>query len=180
MFTQWRHVFILVLLLIQDISGYSFKIGDQAPRASYVGRLMPVDVEMSTPFAGRTSGGQSRQVAGADRSRARSRRRPTWWTHTRHAARLQAGSISGSIQVRKYVHLACCMLDQDVPTSCLRIVPADERTPSPATISRTVSFLVWGADLHIAQLMQLLLTVSCFSKIQIGLHFWYRLTRVVP
>ena len=37
-----------------------------------------------------------------------------------------------------------------------------------------------GADLHMAQLMPLPLTVSCFSKIQIGLHFWYRLTRVVP
>jgi len=37
-----------------------------------------------------------------------------------------------------------------------------------------------GADLHIAQLMPLLLTVSCFSKIQIGfLPFWYQLTRVV-
>ena len=33
-----------------------------------------------------------------------------------------------------------------------------------------------GADLHMAQLMPLPLTVSCFSKIQIG----YRLTRVVP
>ena len=31
-----------------------------------------------------------------------------------------------------------------------------------------------------AQLMPLLLTVSSFSKIQIGLPFWYRLTRVVP
>ena len=37
-----------------------------------------------------------------------------------------------------------------------------------------------GADLHMAQLMPLLLTVSCFSKIDIGLPFWYRLTRVVP
>jgi len=37
-----------------------------------------------------------------------------------------------------------------------------------------------GADLHMAQLMPLLLTVSCFSKIKIGLPFWYRLTRVVP
>ena len=37
-----------------------------------------------------------------------------------------------------------------------------------------------GADLHMAQLMPLLLTVSCFSKIQIGLPFWYRLTGVVP
>ena len=28
--------------------------------------------------------------------------------------------------------------------------------------------LQWGADLHMSQLMPLLLTVSCFSKIQIG------------
>jgi len=36
-----------------------------------------------------------------------------------------------------------------------------------------------GADLHMARLMPLPLTVSCFSKIQIGLLFWYLLTRVV-
>jgi len=36
-----------------------------------------------------------------------------------------------------------------------------------------------GADLHMAQLMPLPLTVSCFSKIQIGLPFRYWLTRVV-
>ena len=36
-----------------------------------------------------------------------------------------------------------------------------------------------GADLHMAQLMPLPLTVSCFSKIQIG-PFWYWLTWVVP
>ena len=36
-----------------------------------------------------------------------------------------------------------------------------------------------GADLHMAQLMPLLLTVCCFSKIQIGSPFWYQLTRVV-
>ena len=35
------------------------------------------------------------------------------------------------------------------------------------------------ADLHTAQLMPLPLTVSCFSKIQIGSPFWYRLARVV-
>jgi len=35
------------------------------------------------------------------------------------------------------------------------------------------------ADLHMVQLMPVPLTVSCFSKIQIGLSFWYRLTRVV-
>jgi len=37
-----------------------------------------------------------------------------------------------------------------------------------------------GADLHTAQLMPLPLTVSSFSKIQIGFAFWYRLTWVVP
>ena len=37
-----------------------------------------------------------------------------------------------------------------------------------------------GADLHIAQLMPLPLTVFCSSKIQIGLPFWYRLTWVDP
>jgi len=37
-----------------------------------------------------------------------------------------------------------------------------------------------GADLHMAQVMPLPLTVSCFSKIQISLPFWYRLTWVVP
>jgi len=36
-----------------------------------------------------------------------------------------------------------------------------------------------GADLHMVQLMPLPLTASCFSKIQIGLPFWYWLTRVV-
>ena len=36
------------------------------------------------------------------------------------------------------------------------------------------------ADLHMAQLMPLPLTVYRFSKIQICLPFWYRLTWVVP
>jgi len=34
-----------------------------------------------------------------------------------------------------------------------------------------VVYLEQGADLHIAQLMPLPLTVSCFSKIQIGFTF---------
>jgi len=37
-----------------------------------------------------------------------------------------------------------------------------------------------GADLHMAQLVPLPLTVSCFSKIQIGLHFWYQRTWAIP
>ena len=36
------------------------------------------------------------------------------------------------------------------------------------------------ANLHMAQLMPLPLTVSCFSKIQMVLPFWYWPTRVVP
>jgi len=36
------------------------------------------------------------------------------------------------------------------------------------------------ADLHMAQLMPMPPTVSCFSKIQIGFTFWYWLTWVVP
>jgi len=37
-----------------------------------------------------------------------------------------------------------------------------------------------GADLHMAQLMPLPLTVSCFSKIQLGFTFLVRLTSIVP
>jgi len=42
-----------------------------------------------------------------------------------------------------------------------------------------VIFLELGADLHMAQLMPLPLTVSCFTvKARLVLPFWYRLTRV--
>ena len=37
-----------------------------------------------------------------------------------------------------------------------------------------------GEDLHMARLMPMPLTVCCFSKIQIGFTFLYRLTWVVP
>ena len=36
-----------------------------------------------------------------------------------------------------------------------------------------------GAYLHVAQLMPLPLTISCFSESRLVLPFWYRLTRVV-
>ena len=41
-----------------------------------------------------------------------------------------------------------------------------------------VVYVERSADLHLAQLMPVPLTVSCFSKIQIGFIFPYRLTRV--
>ena len=37
-----------------------------------------------------------------------------------------------------------------------------------------------GADLHMAQLMPLPLTISCSSKSRLVLPFWCQLTRVVP
>jgi len=43
-----------------------------------------------------------------------------------------------------------------------------------------VIFLKQGAELHMAQLIPLPLTVCCSSKIQIGFTFWYRLTWVDP
>ena len=43
-----------------------------------------------------------------------------------------------------------------------------------------VIFLEQGADLHMAQLMSLPITAYCFSKMQNGFPFWYRLTQVVP
>jgi len=49
-----------------------------------------------------------------------------------------------------------------------------------AAFAGVVISLEQDANLHMAQLMPLPLTVSCFSKIQIGFTFWYRLTRVVP
>jgi len=55
----------------------------------------------------------------------------------------------------------------------------------PACKKQSGGVLVWfvcleqGAYLHMAQLTPLPLTVSCFSKIQIGLPFCYWLTWVV-
>ena len=43
-----------------------------------------------------------------------------------------------------------------------------------------VIYLERDADLHMAQLMPLPLTVSCFSKIQIGFTFLVPAHRVVP
>jgi len=43
-----------------------------------------------------------------------------------------------------------------------------------------VIYLGRGADLHIAQLMPLPLTISCSGKSRLVLPFWYRLTQVFP
>ena len=60
------------------------------------------------------------------------------------------------------------------------LVGQQEGHPVCKKLSGGVICLERGADLHMAQLMTLPLTVCCFSEIQIGLPFWYRLTRVDP
>jgi len=50
----------------------------------------------------------------------------------------------------------------------------------PACKKLSGEVLVWLSVWSEVQLMPLPLTVSCFSKIQIGLPFWYRLSQVVP
>jgi len=47
-------------------------------------------------------------------------------------------------------------------------------------VAGVVICLVQGADLHMAQLMPLPLTVSCFSKIQIGFTVLVPTHQVVP
>jgi len=42
-----------------------------------------------------------------------------------------------------------------------------------------VIYLGRGADLHMAQLMPLPLTVSCSCKFRLVLPFWYQLTRII-
>ena len=50
------------------------------------------------------------------------------------------------------------------------LVGRQERHPACKKLSCLIC-LEWGADLHMSQLMPLPLTVSCFSKIQIGFTF---------
>jgi len=54
----------------------------------------------------------------------------------------------------------------------------------PACKKLSGGMLVWlclgqGADLHMAQLMPLPLTISCCSKSRLVLPFWCRLTQIV-
>jgi len=75
----------------------------------------------------------------------------------------------------------CYLLTYLLAFSALTLlVGRQEGHPACKKLSGGVICLERGADLHMAQLIPLPLTVSCFSKIQIGLPFWYRLTWVVP
>ena len=72
--------------------------------------------------------------------------------------------------------LSCCFNKIRVPFSALTLlVGRQEGHPACKKIewwdAGVVICLEQGADLHLAQLMPLPLTVSCFSKIQIGSTF---------
>ena len=93
--------------------------------------------------------------------------------------RRQNGSLNGKMTIRFNLHtqfflsvLCRCWL---VGRKGIRFVKKTEWWDAGVVIC-----LERGANLHMVQLMPLPLTVSCFSKIQIGLPFWYRPTWVVP
>ena len=78
-----------------------------------------------------------------------------------------------------------CLINTGIAFSALTLLVGRQKGhPASKKLSGggagVVICLEQGADLHMAQLMPLPLTVSCSSKIQIGLPFWYRLTWVVP
>jgi len=71
---------------------------------------------------------------------------------------------------------ACCWFRESCAFSALTLlVGRQEGHPACKKLSSGVLVWVicleWGADLHMVQLMPLPLTVSCFSKIQIGFTF---------
>jgi len=58
------------------------------------------------------------------------------------------------------------------------LVGRQEGYPACKKLSGAVlAWLFVCSDVHMAQLMPLPLTASCFSKIQMVLPFWYRLSR---
>jgi len=93
--------------------------------------------------------------------------------------------IKAMAEIRKKSDSGICLLLCSNAFSALtRLVGRQEGHPACKKLewwgAGMVICLERGADLHMAQLMPLPLTVSCFSKTQIGFTFWYRPTWVVP
>ena len=88
--------------------------------------------------------------------------------------------------MRHHQFILCCFPLHSAFSALTLLVGQQEGHPACKKLSGGVLawLSVWtlerGADLHMAQLMPLPLTLSCFSKIQIGLPFWYWLTWIVP
>jgi len=72
----------------------------------------------------------------------------------------------------RYINLCVCMYVKILPTVLWSCWLGGRKGIQPVKTEQwgagMVICLEWGADLHMPQLMPLPLTVSCFSKIQIG------------
>jgi len=81
-------------------------------------------------------------------------------------------AVITELQIQRYLAFSALTL----------LVGRQEGHPACKKLSGVVICLEQGADLHMAQLMPLPLTVSCFSEIRIGFTFLVpnRPTRIVP
>ena len=86
------------------------------------------------------------------------------------------------ISLKSFLFRCSCAVCIVLPSALWRCWSGGRKGIRPVKLewwgAGVVIFLERGADLHMAQLMQLPLTVCCFSIIQIGLPFWYRFTWV--
>jgi len=106
------------------------------------------------------------------------------WSKYEISARLSADSVvQFHYKVQPWITTTTTYYYYYCYSALMLLVGRQEGHPACKKLSGGV--LAWlslkrGADLHIVQLMLLLLTVSCFSEIQLILPFWFWLTRVVP
>ena len=85
--------------------------------------------------------------------------------------------VNGCVNGCVYVNMNCACVIQPLTFSALTLL-VGRQEGHPASKKLSGGVLAWlsvclerGADLHMAQLMPLPLTVSCFSEIQIGFTF---------
>jgi len=123
--------------------------------------------EMKTP--GRFHGGQHQQLhsrrGGSLPYCAECSQRFASWQSLRHHALIHTGLLPPSASLVKLISFSASTLSvgrQEGHPACKKT----ERWGAGVVIC-----LDRGADLHMAQLMPLPLTISCFSKIQIGCTF---------
>jgi len=82
--------------------------------------------------------------------------------------------LTGGFNFHSSIRLTTCTRVQCMPSVLWRCWLGDRKGIRPVknwVLAGVVICLQWDADLHMAQLMPLPLTVSCFSKIQIGYTF---------
>ena len=91
---------------------------------------------------------------------------------------VKASSVQAQFEMTNLLkYTAKKLVNEKSPSSSISVsalmllVGRQEGHPACKKLSGGVTCLERGADLHMAQLMPLPLTVSCFSKIQIGFTF---------